>query len=185
MHVGGCSRYRKWVKWVADKQFKEHSASPFSSFLVLSSLYKDCLFGAGSVETAQRGSQSIFHPSSVSCRWSRIAISWDKISVGFDCILSNISFRFFLWSMKGCRVSLNKTKPIHSSSCAIGNSFHYYKKTLLRLKKKKKKRKEKKRKKTFTPWPTCLCLLPVNRFQNYIPFLEPFLLLFSSWIFCP
>ena len=51
--------------------------------------------------------------------------------------------------MKGCRVSLNKTKPIHSSSCAIGNSFHYYKKTLLRLKKKKerKKEKEKKRKK--------------------------------------
>ena len=47
---------------------REHSASPFSSFLVLSSLYKDCLFGAGSVKTAQRGSQSILHPPSVSCR---------------------------------------------------------------------------------------------------------------------
>lgn len=84
------------------------------------------------------------HPQSillfVSCRWSRIAISWDKISVGFDCILSNISFHFFLWSVKGCRVCLNKAKPIHSSSRAIGNSFCYYKKTLLRLKRKKKEK---------------------------------------------
>ena len=71
--------------------------------------------------------------------------------MGFDCILSNISFRFFLWSMKGCRVSLNKTKPIHSSSCAIGNSFHYYKKTLLRLKKKKKKEKKKKERRHLHP----------------------------------
>ena len=30
-----------------------------------SSLYKDCLLGAGSVEKAQSGSQSILHPSSV------------------------------------------------------------------------------------------------------------------------
>lgn len=41
---------------------REHSASPFSSFLVLSSLYKDCLFGAGSVETAQVLSLYSIHP---------------------------------------------------------------------------------------------------------------------------
>ena len=39
---------------------REPSASPSpSSSLVLSSLYKDCLLGAGSVETGQSGSQSI------------------------------------------------------------------------------------------------------------------------------
>lgn len=95
---------RKWVKWVADKQFRE----TFSSFLPLcflllpsSPLQKDFLFSAGSfgIHPGQPTLPfSTHNPISTFgySRLSRIEISWGKAFGEFGCILYDIYFDLFL-----------------------------------------------------------------------------------------
>lgn len=81
---------RKWVKWVADKQFRETfgGSLPLCLSLPFSPSQKDFLFGAGSIgiytELPTFGPQPIplistFGPS----RLSRFGISWKKAPWGF------------------------------------------------------------------------------------------------------